>query len=64
MDPRKEADVAHDPDAEVASETEAAPRLGYGHPAHKPDPTATYLFRPGPPRTLPLKPAARWRVPG
>lgn len=37
---------------------------GYGHPAHRPDPCATYVFHPGPPRTLPLNPRRRWRLPG
>ena len=34
---------------------------GYGHPAHKPDPDASYVFDPGPPRTMPVKPEKRWR---
>jgi hypothetical protein len=25
---------------------------GYGHRAHRPDPFASYVFKPGPPRTL------------
>jgi hypothetical protein len=29
--------------------------LGYGHHAHRPDPSATYTFSPGPPRTLPFQ---------
>ena len=31
---------------------------GYGHRAHQPDPLACYVFRPGPPRTLPVQPRA------
>lgn len=30
-------------------------RFGYGHPAHRPDPLATYAFNPGPPRTFPVQ---------
>ncbi len=32
---------------------------GYGHRAHRPDPTASYAFDPGPPRSLPPGEAAR-----
>lgn len=34
---------------------------GYGHPAHRPDPTAKYGFDPGPRRTLAVDPRKRWR---
>ena len=29
--------------------------FGYGYPAHRPDPSAVYVFSPGPPRTLPIR---------
>lgn len=29
--------------------------FGYGHPAHRPDPSAAYGFNPGPARTLPVR---------
>jgi hypothetical protein len=34
---------------------------GYGRPAYKPDPAATYIFRPNAARVLPVKPQTRWR---
>jgi hypothetical protein len=37
---------------------------GFGHPAHLPDPNATYGFDPQPERLLPVKPEKRWRLPG
>jgi hypothetical protein len=40
------------------------PAYGFGHPAHRPDPEASYGFAPGPQRTLPLNPRRRWRLPG
>ena len=40
------------------------PEYGYGHPAHRPDPNATYVFDPGPYRLLPIRPDRRWRTPG
>jgi hypothetical protein len=44
-------------DAEDASNQ----KLGYGHRAHQPDPTAHYAFTPGLVRPLPVKPRYRWR---
>ena len=35
--------------------------FGFGHPAHKPDPSATYTFRPGAGRPLPVDARKRWR---
>lgn len=58
----KQADHT-EPDVTEAEES-TAPPLGYGHRAHQPDATATYVFDPGPPRTLPLKRQRRWRVSG
>lgn len=37
---------------------------GFGHPAHRPDPHATYVFEERDRRPLPIKPERRWRVPG
>lgn len=34
---------------------------GYGHPAHRPDPAASYGFRRNLMRLLPVKPTERWR---
>jgi hypothetical protein len=34
---------------------------GFGRPAHKPDPSATYVFRPHMTRVLPVKERTRWR---
>ena len=50
--------------AELPREQENPPQLGYGHPAHKPDPDATYAFEPGQWRVLPVRKDKRWRVPG
>ena len=36
-------------------------KYGYGRPAHKPDPAATYVFRPESSRVLPVKAGSRWR---
>ena len=44
-----------------AGDGDFAGPFGYGRKAHTPDPAATYVFEPGPPRTLPIKPANRWR---
>ena len=50
--------------AELPREQEnPQPQLGYGHPAHKPDPDATYAFEPGQWRVLPVRKDKRWRVP-
>jgi len=35
--------------------------FGFGHPAHKPDPSATYTFRSGAVRPLPVDARQRWR---
>ena len=40
---------------------DASGPFGFGRPAHKPDPEATYTFDPGPPRTMPIKAKNRWR---
>src|SRR5690606_4639880 len=44
--------------------TPSEPEFGYGHPAHRPDPQATYFFNPGPWRLLPTRADRRWRTPG
>ncbi len=36
-------------------------QYGYGHAAYKPDPGATYTFKPDTIRPLPLNAKARWR---
>ncbi|MBB6411538.1 hypothetical protein [Mesorhizobium sangaii] len=36
-------------------------RFGYGHPAHRPDPFATYTFSAGAVRPLPVDSKKRWR---
>jgi hypothetical protein len=40
--------------------SEHDPPLGYGYPAHRPDPLAVYVFSPGPPRTLPVRKTRRF----
>lgn len=55
--PGEEKTLPGRPDADILA-------YGYGHPAHRPDPHATYVFQPGPPRTLPLNARRRWRLPG
>lgn len=34
---------------------------GYGRPAHRPEPNATYIFRPDVLRVLPVRRKSRWR---
>jgi len=34
---------------------------GYGHPAHRPDPSGHYRFEPRSVRPLPANPRIRWR---
>jgi hypothetical protein len=58
--PRRETHAAD----HTQADREPAGPYGYGHRAHKPDPTASYVFQPGPPRTLPVEKRRRWRVPG
>ena len=59
---------AHVPSGEAAAAGSAddggVPDYGYGHPAHRPDPNATYVFDPGPYRLLPVRRDRRWRTPG
>jgi hypothetical protein len=61
---RSERCRKHRPLAPIAEPPSVDPMTGYGHPAHRPDPNATYRFEPGPRRTLPVDPRRRWRLPG
>lgn len=40
------------------------PVTGFARRSYQPDPKASYGFEPGPPRTLTVDPARRWRVSG
>ncbi len=54
------------PKSPLADEKPEGDDLSYGfaHPAHRPDPRATYGFEPAKWRTLPIGEQRRWRVPG
>lgn len=55
---RKEADET------PSTANRPAPRIGYGHRAHCPDPNAKYGFDPGAPRIIPHDKSKRWKVTG
>jgi hypothetical protein len=49
----------NDPAWRASSKAQDEPEFGYGFPAHRPDPSASYGFNPGPARTLPVRDARR-----
>lgn len=62
-----------DEDQQPPASTDAAPAdgeptdgdfrgpYGFGRPSHRPDPQATYGFKPEAMRVLPVRPKSRWR---
>jgi len=53
-----------DPPAADQADGDFRGPYGFGRRAYKPDPSANYVFEPGPPRVLPVEQRRRWRVPG
>ena len=54
-------EVPAPPSGDQTAEGDYGGPFGYGHPAHRPDPSATYSFRRWVVRLLPVEARKRWR---